>query len=190
VLSVGQIPTDTGSALGQWALEKPTPSIFIIQPGLATSLSGGKTATRGCGRIDFKKSIASWILYQHADLTMPPSHWPSITVPRIMMISRRQALARRKPWLAGSFQPCPLTITFHGGKRDLDKATPLHPGSTAWKIPPILYEPFIATVKDLKEYGTYISKRIKSGDYDHVPGEPTFDALEDGRLDITQNYAW
>lgn len=188
VLAHGGSPIDGGTALGAWALEKSMPSMLIVQPGLAIGIEGGKIATRGCGKGEFRSAVDEWL--KEVDLTTHPTTWPPIKVKRKMMISRRQALSRGKPEIAGSFRSQPLTITFHSGKRDLDEAKPVLGCTTAWSIPPNLYEPHAATIEDLKTYHSRLDELISQGEFDHVAGELTFDDIDDTALDETKEFAW
>jgi hypothetical protein len=188
VLSHGGSPIDGGTALGAWSLEKCMPSLLVVQPGLAIGIEGGKIATRGCSKSDFRTAVDDWL--KVVDFTDHPKNWPPIEVKRKMMISRRMAIARGKPEIAGSFRSQPLTIRFHGGKRDLDEATPLPGNPTAWAVPPNLFEPWAATLSDLKAYHSELDARIKEGHYDHVPGEITFDDIDDSELDEKAEFVW
>lgn len=188
VLSHGGAPIDGGTALGAWSLEKSMPSLLVVQPGLAIGIEGGKIATRGCSKSDFHDAVDIWLT--KVDFTNHPKDWPPIEIKRKMMISRRMAMARGKPEIAGSFRSQPLTIRFHGGKRDLDEATPMPGNPTAWAVPPNLYEPWAASLEDLKVYHSELDARIKEGHYDHVPGEVTFDDIDDSELDETKEFAW
>lgn len=189
VLSYSGSPIDGGTALGAWAREKSMPSMLIVQPGLAIGMEGGKVATRGCPKGDFQKAVEKWL--PTVDLSLHPSKWPPIEIPRKMMISRRQAIARGKPEIAGSFRKQPLTIKFHGGKRDLEEATQLAHCPTAWAVPPNLFEPYAATIADLKTYNSVLDDRIRAGDFDSVPGELEFDDIDDStELDETVEFSW
>jgi hypothetical protein len=188
VLSRNANPPDGGTALGAWGAERPMADILIIQPGLAISISGGKLATRGCHKSDFRSASAKWC--ESTNLTSHPTTWPAMKIPRVMMISRRQAIARGKPEIAGSFRPQPLTLNWNSGKRDFQSAYQIPDNPTGWIIPPIEFEPFCATIKDLKVYNTTLDTRLKSGDFDHVPGEMTFDDITDDELDDTKEFVW
>ena len=188
VLAYGGSPIDGGSKLGAWGLENPVPSMLIVQPGLAIGLEGGKVATRGCSKSDFEKAVEIWL--KEVDLSTHPTTWPPIKIDRKMMISRRQAMHRGKPEIAGSFRRQPLTISFHSGKRDLDEAQSIEGQLRAWAVPPNLFEPFAATLEDLKVYHNELDDRIRAGDYDFVPGELTFDDIDDSSLDETAEFTW
>jgi hypothetical protein len=189
VLSTNGHPIDGGSTLGAWSVSpKQMADLLLIQPGLVVSMSGGKTATRGCHKHDFVSSAVQWACW--ADLTQHPSLWPAMTIPRVMMISRRMALHRGKPELAGSFLSQPLTVHFNSGKRNLEDAYQIEGNPTGWIVPPIESEPFVATLKDLKEFQTRLSLRLKAGEFDHQPGEMTFDEIEDKPLDETDEFTW
>lgn len=189
VLAHGGSPIDGGNALGAWALEGSMPSMLIVQPGLAIGLEGGKIATRGCRKDEFRAAVDIWL--KEVDFTTHPTTWPPIKIKRKMMISRRQALSRGKPEIAGSFRSQPLTIKFHSGKRDLDEATPVKGCSTAWSIPPNLFEPHAATIEDLKVYHSTLDEKIRAGNFDHVAGELTFDDIDDEEtLDETKEFVW
>lgn len=189
VLAHGGSPVDGGTTLGAWALERSMPSMLIVQPGLAIGLEGGKIATRGCRKNEFQSAVEEWLT--KVDMTAHPSTWPPIEIKRKMMISRRQALSRGKPEIAGSFRSQPLTVSFHSGKRDLDEATLVSGQDRAWSVPPNLFEPHAATIDDLKVYHSKLDELIRAGDFDHVPGEITFDDIDDSQeLDETKEFSW
>lgn len=167
VLSVGGAPTDGGKALGKWGLEKQSHGFVIVQPGLAVALDGGKAASRGCGVDEFRLATQAWVLIN--DLRRPPLEWVPMVIERQMMISRRLALARNKPELAGSFQHMPLTVTFNSTKRDMSRAIPMPGNPGAWIIPPaqVVYEDEVATLSDLKDYQSQLTRLINAGTFDN-----------------------
>lgn len=167
VLSIGGDPVDGGKVLGAWGLEKQSHGLVIVQPGLAVSLDGGKGASRGCSLAEFEKATREWVVT--ADLTQPPNTWPALVIQRQMMLSRRLALARNKPHLAGSFVDMPLKATFNSTKRDVINARPMPGNPNAWIIPPcpIVDDEEAASLGDLKDYQSQLTKRIKAGEFDH-----------------------
>jgi hypothetical protein len=166
VLSVGGTPTDGGKALGAWGMEKQSHGLVIVQPGLAVSLDGGKSASRGCGISQFRKATEEWVTT--TDLTKPPHTWDPMTIPRQMMISRRLAIARNKPELAGSFQDMPLSVSFNSTKRDMLRAIPMPGNPEAWIIPAceVVYGDEVATLDDLKDYQSRLNRMISAGAFD------------------------
>lgn len=177
VLSQGGCPVDGGPKLGAWKLEKQSTDLLIVQPGLAVSLGGGKTASRGCHKDEFSKAAAEWA--QATDLTRHPTTWPAMNIPRTMMISRRMAVARNRPDLAGAFLPQPLKVGFTSGKRDLENAVQMPGNPTAWIVPPILSAGEPATLEDIKQYQTRLASRIKSGEFDREPKVVTYDEIDE-----------
>lgn len=155
VLSVGRKPPakDVGENLGEWGLEtkpsKLTVDVFILQPGLMTGLKNGKTATRGVGKSEFKK-CAEWYA-ANLDLSQHPTNWAEMIVPTHRMISRKQAIFRRKPELAGTFIDDEMELQPSRYKRHLDNAYPVPGQPEAWFVPPIEYVDDPATLADVRK---------------------------------------
>lgn len=165
VLSIGGQPVDGGKALGAWGLEdKATEDFLIMQPGLATGLGGGKSATRGCREHDFIRAAKDW--YQDVDLTQHPLDWPSMKVEQTIMITRRLAHALRKPELAGSFQPKTTMIRAVSGKRDIAAARQLPGMPTAWEVPPLFALDAQASIGDISDFRSKLEKRLRTGEFD------------------------
>lgn len=165
VLSIGGQPKDGGSDLGAWGLEdKATKDFLIMQPGLATGMGGGKTATRGCREHDFVVAAKSW--YKKADLTQHPTKWEPMVVKQRVMYTRRLAHALGKPHLAGSFQPKITNIQAVSPKRDIDRAVQLPGMPTAWAVPPLPVLEAQASLEDLKTYKSAVQRQMKAGEFD------------------------
>lgn len=166
VLSVGGNPVDGGSALGAWGLEKQSHAFTIVQPGLAVAMGGGKTASRGCGKSEFRAGVEQWL--QIVDLSKPPRTWPSIPIQRTFMLGRRLAIHEGHPELAGNFVRRDFNPGFTSLKRNLDAAQPLPGNPRAWIIPPckIVYEDEIATFEDIRSFETELSRLIAAGQFD------------------------
>jgi hypothetical protein len=166
VLSIGGTPVDGGSALGAWGLEKQSHRFTIVQPGLAVAIDGGKTASRGCGKSEFRTGVEAWLDF--ADLTKPPRTWPSIPIQRTFMLGRRLAIHEGHPELAGNFVRRDFNPGFTSLKRNLDAATVLPGNPRAWLIPPckIVYDDEIATFEDIRSFETELSRLIAAGQFD------------------------
>lgn len=165
VLSIGAEPLDEGSALGAWGMEKPTEDLVIVQPGLATSISGtGKTASRGVKADVFIEAVIDYA--SKVDFTQHPRNWPPLVVEQTQMISRRMAMARGEPETAGNFETTTMTINLMPRKRDGERAEQIPTMPTAWKVPPIetVLEP--ATLESIKVYQSQLEKRRKAGMFD------------------------
>lgn len=166
VLSIGGSPVDGGPALGKWGLEHQSFGFTIVQPGLAVAIDGGKTASRGCGKSEFRAGVEAWLTI--ADLTKPPRTWPSIPIQRTFMLGRRLAMHEGHPELAGNFVRRDFNPGFTSLKRNLDAATVLPGNPRAWLIPPcrIVYEDEIATFEDIRSFETELSRLIAAGQFD------------------------
>lgn len=165
VLSVGTPVVDEGAALGAWGREKPSSGFLVIQPGLAMSLySNTKVASRGVRVRDF--TLAAWSWYQSADLTLHPDQWPKLRTCQQVMITRRQAIARGKPRLAGSFETKVTDSQVTSSKRDYSRASPVPGNSSAWSVPPVEYVWDQADVSDLREHRSALDRRRRAGDFD------------------------
>lgn len=166
VLSIGGNPVDGGSDLGKWGLEKQSFGFTIVQPGLAVAIDGGKVASRGCGKSEFRAGVEAWL--EIADLTKPPRTWPSIPIQRTFMLGRRLAIHEGHPELAGNFVRRDFNPGFTSQKRNLDAATVLPGNPRAWLIPPcrIVYEDEIATFEDIRSFETELSRLIAAGQFD------------------------
>jgi hypothetical protein len=165
VLTVGVPVEDQGSALGDWGREKPAVGFLVIQPGLAISLfSNVKVASRGVRVRDF--TLAAWNWYQSADLTQHPDTWPLLVTEQQVMITRRQAIARGKPRLAGSFEPKRTESQVTSAKRDYKRAFPVPGNPCAWSVPPVEYVWDQATVDDLREHRSALDRRRRAGEFD------------------------
>jgi hypothetical protein len=166
VLSIGGTPVDGGSALGKWGLEHQSFGFTIVQPGLAVAINGGKTASRGCGKSEFRAGVEEWL--EIADLTQPPRTWPKIPIKRTFMLGRRLAIHEGRPELAGNFVRRDFNPGFTSLKRNLDAATVLPGNPRAWLIPPcrIVYEDEIATFEDIRSFETELSRLIAAGAFD------------------------
>lgn len=166
VLSIGGNPVDGGPELGRWGLEKRSFGFTIVQPGLAVAIDGGKTASRGCGKDEFREGVEKWL--ETADLTKPPRTWPAIPIERTFMLGRRLAIHEGRPELAGNFVRRDFRPGFTSQKRNLDAATPLPGNPRAWKIPPcpIVYEDEVATFEDIRSFETELSRLLAAGAFD------------------------
>lgn len=166
VLSIGGNPLDGGSALGAWGIEKQSHAFTIVQPGLAVAMGGGKTASRGCGKSEFRTGVEQWL--QIVDLSKPPRTWPSIPIQRTFMLGRRLAIHEGHPELAGNFVRRDFNPGFTSLKRNLNAATVLPGNPHAWLIPPceIVYEDEIATFADIRSFETELSRLIAAGQFD------------------------
>jgi hypothetical protein len=168
VLSIGGKPQHQGDGLGLWGLEnKQTVNPVILQPGLMRGLLGGKTASRGVGKDDFYATLAKWA--ETTDFTKPPSTWPVLTVPTQRMISRRMAISRGKPELAGIFETGEMKINVgHTMKRQIEQAyrtsVKLQPGM--WTVPPIISVEDPATLEDIEMQQGELAEQILTGDFD------------------------
>lgn len=165
VLSVGCTVVDGGKKLGAWGREKPSTGFLIIQPGLAMSLfSNTKVASRGVRVKDF--TGAAWNWYQQADLTAHPDTWPLLVTSQEVMITRRQALARGKPRLAGSFETKRVESRVTSNKRNYTLARPVPGNPCAWSVPPVEYVWDQADVSDLREHMSVLDRRRRAGEFD------------------------
>jgi hypothetical protein len=166
VLSIGGTPVDGGSELGAWGLEKQSHDFTIVQPGLAVAIGGGKTASRGCGKNEFRTGVEEWLTV--ADLTKPPRTWPKVPIQRTFMLGRRLAIHEGHPELAGNFVRRDFTPGFTSLKRNMDAAMPLPGNPRAWIIPPceIVYADEIATFEDIRSFETELSRLIAAGAFD------------------------
>lgn len=165
VLSVGVNVLDEGKGLGKWGREKTSHNFLVIQPGLALSLDGaGKIASRGVRQADFIPAAHSW--FAAADLSLHPREWPALVTEQSVMISRRQALARGKPHLAGSFETKITSSCVIAQKRDYEHAEPVPGNPLAWRVPPILFVWDMATEDDLREFKSRLDRRRQSGEFD------------------------
>lgn len=168
VLSTGGRPSDGGSLLGAWGLEKPSTDFLIIQPGLAMSLgtaSSGKCASRGAHIRDF--TLAAWNWYQNTDLTQYPATWPRLVIEQDSMVSLRLAMARGKPHLAGSFEHRTTEINVLSRKRDYSRCTPLPGSPTAWIVPPVVrVEDPVTCIEDVRIYRSILDRRRRAGEFD------------------------
>jgi hypothetical protein len=168
VLSTNGKPNHQGDLLGQWGLEtnpeKITTDACILQPGLMRGLTGGKTASRGVGKDEFVIALAEWV--RTIDLTKHPMTWPSITVPTKRMISRRMAIHRRAPELAGHFIPDSMDITVQdSAKRQLDRAYRPSPETqpSMWVVPPIVEVKRAMTLEDVKLWQKNLASLEQNG---------------------------
>lgn len=165
VLTVGVPVVDEGKALGVWGAEKPATGFLVIQPGLAMSLfSNVKVASRGVRVRDF--TLAAWNWYQAADLSQHPDTWPKLVTSQQVMITRRQAIARGKPRLAGSFETKVTSSQVTSAKRDYALARPVPGNPCAWSVPPIEFVWDQATVDDLREFKSLLDRRRRAGEFD------------------------
>lgn len=166
VLSVGGEPTDGGKALGAWGLEKPSQDMLILQPGLATALGGGKTATRGCSRDVFTEAAAAYAAT--TDLSQHPTKWPKLEFDDTVMITRRVAMATGKPEQAGAFVVQHRSINPVSPKRDMERATKVPGQNSAWVVPilPFAWPEDVASLHDIKAYRTELEKRSRAGEFD------------------------
>lgn len=161
---IGVTPEDGGSALGAWGLEKPSYDFLIVQPGLATSLTSGKTASRGIREDAFIEAAREWV--ERLDLTQHPEVWPKLVAHHRVMLSRRQAHFQGKPHLAGSFQPKTTEVRAGSSKRTLEGAEQVEGIPTAWKLRPHMVASEQATVDDLQEYKSQLLKLKEAGELD------------------------
>lgn len=165
VLTVGVKVLDEGKKLGAWGKEKSSTGFLVIQPGLAMSLySNTKVASRGVRVRDF--TLAAWEWYQKADLSLHPDTWPKLRTVQSVMITRRQAIARGKPRLAGSFETKITDSQVTSAKRDYSRASPVPGNPCAWAVPPVEYVWDQATVEDLREHRSALDRRRRAGEFD------------------------
>jgi hypothetical protein len=165
VLTVGVKVFDEGKKLGAWGKEKSSTGFLVIQPGLAMSLySNTKVASRGVRVRDF--TLAAWEWYQKADLSLHPDTWPKLRTVQSVMITRRQAIARGKPRLAGSFETKITDSQVTSAKRDYSRASPVPGNPCAWAVPPVEYVWDQATVEDLREHRSALDRRRRAGEFD------------------------
>ncbi len=165
VLTVGVPVVDGGKKLGAWGKEKSSTGFLVIQPGLAMSLfSDVKVASRGVRVRDFTK--AAWDWYQATNLSLSPDAWPKLRTVQQVMITRRQAIARGKPRLAGSFETKITDSQVTSAKRDYERASPVPGNPHAWSVPPVEYVWDQATVDDLREHRSALDKRRRAGEFD------------------------
>ena len=165
VLTVGVKVLDEGKDLGAWGKEKPSSGLLVIQPGLAMSLfSNTKVASRGVRVRDF--TLAAWEWYQKTDLSLHPDTWPKLRTTQQVMITRRQAIARGKPRLAGSFETKVTDSQVTSSKRDYSRAAPVPGNPCAWAVPPVTYVWDQATVDDLREHKSALDRRRRAGEFD------------------------
>lgn len=166
VLSIGGVPTDEGSQLGAWGLEKQSHGFTVIQPGLAVSIDGGKVASRGCGAKEFRTGVEEWLT--RADLTQPPTEWPALEIKRTFMLGRRLAIFEGTPDLAGNFVARDFKPGFTSRKRNMFAARPLAGNPRAWVIPPcqVVYDDEIAEYEDIRTFETELSRLIAQGQFD------------------------
>jgi hypothetical protein len=168
VLSIGGKPKHQGDGLGLWGLEdKLTINPVILQPGLMHGLLGGKTASRGVGKTDFYQAVSEWC--KTTDFTKSPIEWPVLTVPTQRMISRRMAISRGKPQLAGIFESGEMEINIgHTLKRQIEYAyqslKKTQPGM--WTVPPIIYVDNSATLQDIGDQQDELLRQELAGDFD------------------------
>lgn len=165
VLSMGGAPCDGGKELGAWGMEHQSHRLLILQPGLAVALDGGKVASRGASRKAFIDAATNYAAA--TDLTQHPMTWPTLTIPRTMMVTRRMAIARGKPLTAGSFVDAPLTVSFKSQKRDIRAAYQMPGNPSAWIIPPNDLVEKVAELSDLKDQQSKLAKRTKAGEFDN-----------------------
>jgi hypothetical protein len=165
VKSIGGAPVDGGHTLGAWELSPKAINKFIIaQPGLAISIESGKGATRGCGSKEFQTAVETWL--ETADLTQHPLKWPNIEVKRKVMLSRKIAMIRGTPKLAGTFVEADLSISFESAKRDIQNARPLANNPQAWSVPPIEWVYDQAEWDDIRQHQTWLDKYLAEHDND------------------------
>lgn len=164
VLSVGCAVVDEGKKLGAWGKEKQSHGFLIIQPGLAMSLDGGKKASRGVRMADFIPAAIAW--YENNDLTQHPDTWSRLRTEQTVMVSRRLAIARGKPRLAGSFEAKVTESQVTSNKRDYDQAYQVPGNPEAWAVPPTVFVHDQATVGDLKDHKSRLDKRRQAGEFD------------------------
>lgn len=165
VLSVGVKVLDEGKKLGAWGKEKSSTGFLVIQPGLAMSLfSDVKVASRGVRVKDF--TLAAWNWYQKADLSLHPDSWPELETRQQVMITRRQAIARGKPRLAGSFETKITKSRVTSSKRNYAGARPVPGNPSAWAIPPTDYVWDQATENDLREHKSALDRARRAGEFD------------------------
>lgn len=162
VLSVGGQPIDGGKALGAWGLEDPANDFLVLQPGLAVSLGGGKSATRGVSRDVFTRVATEFATTE--DLTTHPTTWPELLIEDERMVTLHLALHRGKPETAGLFLPHPLKVKACSSKRDLERAVPIEGIPTAWAVPPWEFVHEQATLADIRAYRSMMIKRALRGE--------------------------
>lgn len=195
VLTVGKKPParEVGTQLGQWGLEdKQTIDPFILQPGLMTGLTDGKTATRGVGKSDFK--ICAEYYANNYDLTRHPTEWETLKVPTRRMISRKMAQFRNKPELAGLFVDDEIELQPSRYKRDLESAYPVPGQPEAWFVPPIEYvDDPVTSLSDIeklqKEVAQYDNEDIEKLDVGvfNIPENTWVTVWENGKRTGTTN---
>lgn len=147
VKAVDADPRDDGKTLGAWGREPDLDDFFVIQPGFAFPITpGAKASTRGVRKADVYDAFPAWL--DTTELLLPPHLWPPFTVKTTRMMSRRQAIARNKPWTAGTFEDDKMDITVRSQKRNNPAAYPLPGYDGAWVLPPKLEVSNQATLAD------------------------------------------
>jgi len=158
---------DEGTQLGAWEkTPEPIKDFFVAQPGLAISLATGKGATRGVGKDEFSTAVKSW--REEQDLTAHPEHWNPIKVPGKRMLTRKAAIARNKPELAGNFVDHELTVGFLSMKRNFLAARQTPNNPTAWIQPAQDRVPDQATIQDVVIWKTELAKYLAQQDLDDL----------------------
>jgi hypothetical protein len=164
VLTVGSEPDQGSSDLGAWKREKDSHDMFVAQPGLAVSLGGGKAATRGVAEDAFRAAATSYVA--SVDLTVHPADWPTMTVPRTVMLSRRMAIHQNRPEAAGTFQSAPVHLTLGGAKRDVTRARQVPQMASAWVMPPVYVVEDPADLEDIRSFKAQMAAARDSGEFD------------------------
>lgn len=170
VTFVGLEREDQGKALGVWGKEDPKERLFIVQPGIATPLGAGKSATRGVRKATFIPYAKDWACERLGMFLLPPETWETMLPDETRMITLRQAHHLGKPHLAGSFVTKPQKVGFRSGKRDFDGAVPFGKANPyAWRLPPKYLIPTdqVAALEDLESYQIMVRSEIKQGLWDN-----------------------
>lgn len=162
---INGILEDEGKALGKWGGETPKDGAIILQPGLMAPLNPKQQgASRGVKAEDFYQKAREWAAVN--DLTQHPSKWPPLIVPTRRMTSRRMAIHRGKPELAGMFIDHEMKIRPNPFKRNIKGAKQMPGQPTAWIVPPITRVDNPASLEDLRKYREILNKAIKEGQFD------------------------
>jgi hypothetical protein len=139
VKGINSTMTDGGKELGAWGKDDDVHGLGIFQPGLTVALTDGeKSASRGCDPELFKKVARKWLKDNSETLKLHPFYWPVLKVDGQRMVSRKAAIHRGKPYLAGNFTPHTLNIGPSRNKRDMANSLPLPGQPRAWIVPPKL----------------------------------------------------
>lgn len=169
--AIGVRLEDGGKELGAWGLDKPVHGLGIFQPGLTVALTDGeKAASRGCNPAVFRKAALRWLEVNRAQLAQHPLSWPVLKVEGERMVTRKAAVRRGKPHLAGNFMPHTLNIGPSRNKRELRHAKPLPGHPYAWKVPPKYIVPDTAGPQHLQQVREAVDTLIQETSRETIQG--------------------